>query len=80
MVKNSEMFVVHIAALKALKLNMAIDSSLTDLLAAQQLEKASTEISLQYAGYADIFSLDLPIELLENNAINNYALELIKSK
>ena len=35
---------------------------------------------MEYSDYANIFSTDLAIELLENTNINKYAIELIEGK
>ena len=51
--KNSEMFVVYIAALKALE--PAVHPSWVSLLAALQQDKAPTEITSEYADYVDVF-------------------------
>lgn len=45
-----------------------------------QQMKVSTKIFLEYIDYTKVFSKDLAIELLKNNRINNYAIELIKGK
>ena len=52
--KNSATFVVYIATLKALE--PAIHFSQAPLLAVLQQNKASTEISSDYADYANVFS------------------------
>ena len=43
-------------------------------------DEASTKVSPKYADYADIFSFDLAMELLENTGINKYAIELQEGK
>lgn len=35
---------------------------------------------MEYTDYANIFSLDLAMELLENTGINKHAIELIENK
>ena len=75
---NSETFVVHVAALEASE--PAVHPSRAPLLAALQHGKALTEIFLEYSDYADVFSFDLAMELLENTCINEYAIELVRSK
>ena len=76
--ENSEIFVVHVAALEVLEL--AINPSLATILAALQQDKAPTKISSKYVDYVDVFSLDLAMELPENTGINEYAIELIDDK
>ena len=76
--KNSEIFVVHVAALEALEL--AIHPSRSPLLAALQQDKTPTEIPSEYADYADVFTPDLAMELPENTGINEHAIELVKGK
>ena len=73
--ENSEIFVVHVAALEALK--PTIHPSQVLLLVVLQQDKALTEILLDYAKYAEVFSPDLTIELPENSVMNEHAIELI---
>ncbi len=76
---------MHVAAIK-LPIVMPIHPSrasqfLDDpILAALQWDKAPIEIRTKYSNYADIFSLDLAMELLENTAMNEHAIELIEGK
>ena len=76
--KNSETFVVHVAALEVLE--PAVNPSWAPLLAALQQDKALTKIPLEYADYADVFSSDLAMELPENTGINEHAIELVEGK
>ncbi len=89
--ENSKTFVVHIAALKASKsAEMLINSFWAaqivsqnpdkPTLAALQWDKAPTEIPSEYSDYADVFSANLAMELPKNREMNEYAIELIKSK
>lgn len=57
--KNSETFVVHVAALEASQSAMLVHPSRAPLLAALQQDKAPTEIPPEYADYSDVFSPDL---------------------
>ena len=75
---NSETFVIHVTALKALEL--AIHPSWTFLLAALQQDKAPTKIPSEYTDYANIFSSDLVMELPENTGINKYVIKLVNAK
>ncbi len=50
------------------------------MLASLQQDKAPTEISLEYADYADVFLFDLAMELPENTGINENAIELVEGK
>ena len=50
------------------------------MLAALQQDKAFTKIPSKYVDYADVFSPDLAMELLENTGINEHAIELIDGK
>lgn len=45
-----------------------------------KLDEAFSAILLEYTDFADIFSLDLIMELLEYIQINNYAIKLVDSK
>ena len=76
--ENSETFVVHIAALAALE--PALHPSRAPLLTAVQQDKAPIKILLWYANYAESFSPDLIMELLENTGINEHAIGLVKGK
>lgn len=43
-------------------------------------DMARTKIPLKYTDYADVFSLDLAIDLSKNNGINKHVMELIGDK
>lgn len=45
-----------------------------------QWDKALTKIPAKYSDYANIFSIDLAIELLENVNMNEHAIKLIERK
>ncbi len=49
-------------------------------IAALQWDKAPTEIPAEYSDYADIFSSNLAMELLENTGLNEYAIKLVEGK
>ncbi len=49
-------------------------------LAAFQWDKALIEIPARYSDYADVFSLDLAVELPENTGMNKHAIEVIEGK
>lgn len=76
--KNSEIFDVHVAVLKALEPNIHPSRAL--LLAALQQDKAATEIPPEYADYIDVFSPDLAIKLPKNTGINKHAIKLKEGK
>ena len=69
---------MHVTALEVLE--PVVHPSQAPLLAALQQDKVSTEISLKYADYTNIFSPDLAMELPENTGINEYAIELVEGK
>ncbi len=48
--------------------------------AALKWDKAPMEIPAVYANYADVFSFELAMELLENTGINEYTIKLVDSK
>ncbi len=82
---NSETFMVHVATIELLTAMPIYPSRapqvLNDpILAALQWDKAPTEIPTEYSDYADIFSLDLAMELPENTGVNEHAIELIDEK
>ena len=76
--KNSEIFVMHVAAREALE--PAIHPSRAPLLAALEQDKAPTKILPEYADYAEVFSPNLAMELPENTGINEYTIELFEGK
>ncbi len=83
---NSETFVVHVSTLEistAMPIHLSRVFQLQDDLAqiaALWWDKGPTEIPAKYSDYADVFSSDLAIELLENISMNKHAIELIKEK
>lgn len=50
------------------------------LLAVLREDKASTEIPIKYSNFANIFSLNLVLELLDRSKINEYAIKLVEDK
>ena len=74
--EESETFVVHIAALEAPLVGMAIHLSREAQILALIQDEAPTEVSSEYANYADVFSFDLAMELPKNTSINKHAIEL----
>lgn len=77
--KNSKMFIIYIAALRALKLAIAIHFSWILLLVVFYQDKTFTKISLKYGSYINVF-LDLSMQLHENICINKHVIELVKGK
>lgn len=77
---KSETFVVHVAALEASLAGMTIHSSCPAQIAALKQDKAPTEVAPEYTNYADVFSFDLAMELLENTGINKHAIKLQEGK
>ena len=78
MYKNSETFVVYVAALEVLEPAVHLFWAL--LLTTLQQDKVPTKIVPEYTDYSDVFSLDLAMELPENTGINEYTIELIDGK
>ena len=78
--KNSETFVVNVAALEAPEPAISIHPSWALLLAAMQQVKLPTEILSEYTDYADIFLFHLAMELPKNTDINENAIELVDGK
>lgn len=76
--KNSETFVVHIAALDAVKIT--IYSFWKAKVASLQVNNASIEILSKYLDYANISLIDFAIKLLEHNGINNHTISPIEYK
>ena len=50
------------------------------LIAALQCDKSPTKVLVEYADYANVFSLDLVIKLSENTNINKYVIKLLEGK
>lgn len=78
--KNSETFVVYIAALKTLLAKMSIYHIQKTQIVILQYNKALIKILPKYLYFADIFLFELIIELLKNKVINKYTIELKKDK
>ena len=71
---------MHVAALEALLVGMAIYPSQAAQILALIQNEASTEVPPKYADYADVFSFDLTIELPKNTYINEYGIKLQDGK
>ncbi len=76
--KNVEIFVVYIAALLALVMQIyPLSQAQLELLLAG---KAFIEALLKYLDYTDTFSFDLIIQLSKNTDMNEYTIELVEDK
>ena len=71
---------MHIAALKAALARMTIHLSQAAQIATLKQNKAPTKVPPEYADYADIFSFDLAMKLLNNTDINEHVIKLQDSK
>ena len=78
---------MHVTALKgptAMSIHLSrtskVQGSDVSILATLKCDKALIEIRAKYTDYADVFSLDLAMELLENTGMNKHAIELIDGK
>ena len=80
--KESETFVIHVAALKAPlgSADMTIHPAWAAQIAALTQNEAPTKVLPKYADYADVFWFDLAMELLENTGINKHAIKLPNGK
>ena len=78
--EESETFVVHVAALEALLVGMAIYLSREAQILALIQDEALTKVLSEYPDYADIFFFDLAMELPENTSINKHAIKLQDGK
>ncbi len=76
--ENWETCVVHVSALKATE--NSIHLFWVAQIAILQWNKAFIEISTKYSDYANVFFLDLAMELPENTRMNEYTIKLINSK
>lgn len=75
--EGSEIFVVHMVALKA---EVSTHPTQVAQIAVLQWDKVSTKIFVEYADFSDLFSSDLAMELPENIGINKHVIELVEEK
>ena len=80
--KESETFVVHVAALEALlgSAKKTIHPTRVAQIAVLKQDEALIKVLPKYADYTDVFSFDLTMELPKNTGINKHAIELQNSK
>ena len=82
--ENSEMFALHIASFEVPETTEAADMAIHPdqanqmQVAALSQDKPLTEILPEHIDYADVFSHNLALELLENTGINKNAIKLIE--
>ena len=72
-----ETFVVHIASLESCSQKGDVHPSRRVQIAALVANEALTSIPTEYSDFADVFSLELASELLENTRINDHAIKLV---
>lgn len=78
--KDSEIFVVHVIAVKVLIVRITIHFLQEPPIVALQQDKALIKILSKYSDFADIFSFKLAIELPKNLSINKQTIEQEKVK
>ena len=78
--KESETFVIHLAALETPFAGMVIHPSQEAQILALIQDKALTKVPSKYTDYANVFSFDLAMELPKNTSINKHAIELQDGK
>lgn len=89
--ENSEMLMIYVITLKVPELgsvkilihfSRAAQVGKSDLIqdATLQQNQAPTKVLSKYTDFADVFSLNLAIELLENTGINKHAIKLEEGK
>ena len=76
-----EAYVVHVASLRStpltsLNVHSFREPQISDLI----VEEAPTKVPVEYSDFADVFSPDLAMELLEYTEINTYAIDLEEGK
>ncbi len=71
-----EAFVVHVATL-SVDSGDKMHPSRRAPIAHLKADEAPTEVSSEYADFADVFSPKLAVELLEHTEINDHAIELV---
>ncbi len=74
--KNLETFIMHISVLETTTIYLSRIAQITAL----EWNKPLTKILFKHFDYANIFSIDLVIELAENINMNKHAIKLIKGK
>ena len=72
-----ETFVVHVASLQSLNQENDVHPSCRAQIAALLANETSTSIPTEYSDFADVFSLELALELPEHTGINDHAIELV---
>ena len=78
--KESEIFVMHVAALEALLAEMIIHPTQKAQIAALKQDKVLTKVPAKYSDFANIFSETKALVLPEQTEFNQHAIELDKSK
>lgn len=78
--KPSEIFIPYIAALKIYVSIMTIQLMRKSLLVALKQDKDSTEVSITYGDFADVFLPNLEINLRDYYSINEYVIKLVEGK
>ena len=71
---------MHVAALEAPLVGMAIYPSRAAQISALIQDEAPTKVLTEYADYADVFSFDLAMELSKNTGINKHVIKLQDGK
>ena len=74
--KESETFVMHVAALEAPLAGMMIYPLQVAQIAALKQDEAPIKVPPKYVDYANIFSFNLAMELPKNTGINKHAIKL----
>ena len=78
--KESETFVVHVAALETLLARITIHPLQNAQILSLIQDKAPTKVPTKYTDYADVFFFNLAIELPQNTSINKHVIELQDGK
>lgn len=79
--KNSETFVVYVAALVATGADgINVHPSQVPQLVTLQWDKILIKIPTKYTDYPDLFLINLTIEFPKNTSINEHAIKLIEYK
>ena len=72
-----ETFVVHVTSLESPSQEGDVHPSCRAQIAALVANEAPTSILIEYSDFADVFSLELVLELSEHTGINNHAIKLV---
>ena len=78
--ENFEIFMIYVATLKALLLGIIIHPLREAQIVALKQNKAPTKVLLKYSNFADVFSKEKVLVLLEQTNLNKHTIKLKNDK